>query len=151
VKVLRTLYQTSANRLENRYDCHGSPCEDCGTHTRPILITPTQRKNYGNPHIGRVWYEAERALRAASRAVIIGYSLPDDDLDVLYVLKRGLAHLDPGQITVVEYDQPARRCLSDHPVGRRYRALFGESVQWCPDGFAGWVATAAATSSQVTK
>jgi hypothetical protein len=33
----------------------------------------------------------------------LGYSLPDDDVEVVYLLKRGLAHItDPKKITVIE-------------------------------------------------
>lgn len=102
---------------------------------RPVLITPTMLKDYRNPHIARVWYEAERKLRTADRAVFIGYSLPADDLQVVYLLKRGLAHLPPDRITVVEYEGAGR----DHFVRRNYAAVFGRDIDWQPKGFEGWL------------
>jgi hypothetical protein len=136
VKVLDELYQQS--RLEDKYACTGSPCPECHASVRPVLITPTQRKDYRNPHIARVWYQAERALRFTDRVVVVGYSLPEDDLDVIYLLQRSLAHLDPARITVVEYDAPTYRSLGDHPVGARYKYLFGE-VDWFSRGFEAWL------------
>jgi hypothetical protein len=103
------------------------------------MVTPTHRKDYRNPHVARVWYQAERALREADRAIIIGYSLPEDDVEVAYFLKRGLARVPAKEITVVEYDQPAHRTLREHPVGRRYRSLFGDELDWRTDGFAEWL------------
>lgn len=57
------------------YSCKGTPCRrgaECKGEVAPVLITPTQAKDYRNPHITRVWYETERALQRADRVVIVG-------------------------------------------------------------------------------
>jgi len=139
IKVLNELYQE--NPLEPRYGCHGSPCQDCKTDMRPVLITPTHSKDYRNPHIAQIWYKAERLLRDADRIIIIGYSLPEDDVDVIYMLKRaldGLRRKSPKMITVVEYDD-RQRGISSHPTGLRYRNLFGEDIDWRTEGFRDWI------------
>ena len=141
-KMLEDLYQV--NPLEARYSCHGFPCPVCSTFVEPVLITPTQLKDYRNPHVTKVWGLAEWELRSAKRAIIVGYSLPDDDLDVIYLLKRGLGQLaarSPENITVVEKVTDDARPLGKHPVGRRYRAIFGPDIDWCTDGFEGLIAT----------
>jgi hypothetical protein len=140
-KVLEELYieqQAGVGDLTHRYTCHGSSCPDCGTFVRPVMITPTHLKDYRNPHISQVWYHAERALRKADHAYIIGYSLPGDDVDVIYLLKRGLSHLPPEKITIVEHDPKQQRAVRDHPVGARYCTLFGDHVDWQTQGFAAW-------------
>jgi hypothetical protein len=76
-------------------------------------------------------------LRECKRAIFIGYSMPDDDLEVVYLLKRGLAHLKPSDVTVVMFD-PLHPLLQGNEVGRRYRALFGD-VDWHPEGLDAWV------------
>lgn len=136
IKVLEQLYHE--NPLEPRYGCHGSACLECGTFVRPVLITPTQSKDYRNPHISQVWYKAERLLREADRAIIVGYSLPEDDINVIYLLKRGLSHLDTSMITVVEFDKK-RRKINKHPVGLRYRSLFGDGLDWRTEGLEAWL------------
>lgn len=140
VKVLNDLYQQESS-LEQRYTCHGSPCLDCGTFVRPVMITPTHLKDYRNPHISQVWYRAERALRQADHAVIVGYSLPEDDVDVIYLLKRGLAHLAPPQITVVEYDEDPPLTSREHPTGLRYCTIFGDAINWYTSGLEGYLET----------
>ena len=89
------------------------------------MIAPTHFKDYRNPHLAQVWYEAERVLREAEKVIFVGYSLPDDDVEVVYLLKRSLAHLPPECITVVENrsGKSAARSIRDHAVGRRYRTL----------------------------
>ena len=137
-KVLDDLYQEV--NLHDKYSCQGADCLDCQEKVRPVLITPTHKKDYRNPHIAHVWYQAERALRESDRVFIIGYSLPDDDVDVVYLLKRGLSHLvsSRGQITVVQHGKPGET-LEEHKDGPRYRALFGEQFDWQVSGFGEWV------------
>jgi len=140
LKVLNRLLGSSAQAtLDASYLSEGSPCQICGTQLRPLLIAPTHLKDYRNPHLMQIWYEAERILRESQRVIFIGYSLPDDDLEVVYLFKRALAHLEPSQITVVEYDT-RNPPLKGHEVGRRYRALFGD-VNWHPEGLDNWLMT----------
>jgi hypothetical protein len=142
-KMLQELY--IVNPLEDRYSCHGFPCSECETFVEPVLITPTQLKDYRNHHVTRVWSLAEGALRQAKRVFIVGYSLPDDDLDVIYLLKRGLGQLakrSPQSITVVETPTlEGVTALDQHPVGRRYRTIFGPNIDWRTGGFEGLVAS----------
>lgn len=142
LKALKKLVG-SGQGLEDFYLGPTSLCAGCGTALHALLVAPSHLKNYGNPHLTQVWYRAERLLREADRAVFVGYSLPDDDVEVVYLLKRGLAHLAPAQVTVVEYDQANPGIAAkDHPVGRRYRSLFGEDIAWSAKGLDAWLASA---------
>jgi len=148
VKVLEELYREEKPRvgsLDDRYSCASSECadKDCRTPVRPIMITPSHIKDYRNPHVARIWYGAARELRKAERVHIIGYSLPPDDVDVIYLLKQNLSHLAPDRITVVEKGEPGQP-IHEHEVGRRYRALFGDTVGWSTLGFAGYAKDSAA-------
>lgn len=137
-RYLKRLRQLVGPSLEQSYAYGGSPCLGCGTRLRPLLIAPTHLKDYRNPHLAQVWYQAEQVLREADRAIFIGYSLPDDDVEVVYLVKRGLAHLPADRVTVVEYDL-AMPPLASHSVGRRYRTLFGDGVDWHPEGIDKWL------------
>jgi hypothetical protein len=104
------------------------------------MITPTHLKDYRNPHIASLWYRAERELQDCTRVIFIGYSLPWDDVDVIYLLKRGLLRKNGASpaITVVEHS--ARKVpIDEHDSGRRYRAVFGRNIDWQPIGFEKWL------------
>jgi hypothetical protein len=61
----------------------------CGSYTvSPIIIPPTFFKLMSNFHLQQIWRHAERALMSARRIVFCGYSLPDADLHIKYLLKR---------------------------------------------------------------
>lgn len=142
-KVLDELYQvtiarSAAETLEERYSCHGSPCLGCGTFVRAVLISPSFQKDYRHPHITAIWQAADGALRAAKKVLFIGYSLPEDDIHVQYLLKRSAGHLKNQEVTVVDYD-PAMRPAIEHPVGQRYIWLFGDGIDWHPEGFQAWL------------
>jgi hypothetical protein len=126
--------------LKSSFLADGAACTICRSRLRPLLVAPSHLKNYRNPHLAQVWYEAQRVLRQARRVIFVGYSMPDDDVEVVYLLKRGLAHIsDPKQITVVEYCQENPAIAAhDHPVGRRYRTLFGD-VDWHAAGLDQWL------------
>lgn len=115
-------------------------CATCDSRVRPVLISPSVQKDYRNPHIAEIWYEAEKCLRSATRAVFIGYSLPDDDVQVIYLLKKALHRLsreNPAAITIVEYDPANDR--DRHPAWQRFRALFGDRIGWHGGGLQGWL------------
>ncbi|MFQ5633656.1 MAG: hypothetical protein ACE5I1_33240, partial [bacterium] len=146
-KALDELYNSVP--FDDAYSCRGTPCRNrpsCDGFVSPILITPTYVKDYENPHVEQVWTEAETAMKAADRAIIIGYSLPTDDVEVAMLFKRGLDHLPRDRITVVEYvegdrDNPLdqRMPLEQHPTGQRFRSLFGAGLDWHTVGFGGWL------------
>lgn len=114
LKALDDLFQAQHAELDTSYSCRGRRC-GCGVNVQPIMITPTALKDYRNPHVSRIWFEAHRHLREAERVIFVGDSLPSDDVHVIYLLKRALGRLRPDAITVVEYDE-RRRSLVDHPV-----------------------------------
>jgi hypothetical protein len=148
VKALKCLVG-AGHKLESFYLGAGSKCKTCGTELRALLVAPSHLKNYRNPHLTNVWYRAEQLLRSANRAVFVGYSLPDDDVEVVYLLKRGLAHLSPPDITVVEFDKTNPDITLDaHPVGCRYRSLFGDGITWSAHGLDSWLQTACVAAKQ---
>lgn len=139
-KYLKVLSRLTGPTLEQAFLADGSSCPTCQNKLRPLLIAPTHLKDYRNPHLAQVWYEAERMLRGTTKVIFIGYSLPDDDVEVIYLLKRSLSHLLPGQITVVEFDS-MMSSLEKNAVGRRYRTLFGDGIDWHPEGLDGWLSS----------
>ena len=146
VKILEKLLATRPG-LEKSYKTQDSPCPVCHAVLRPLLVAPSHLKDYRNPHLTQVWYHAERVLRQADQVIFVGYSLPDDDVEVVYLLKRGLAHLAPNRVTVVEYydhnlQEPDRTVAERRAeeVRRRYSTLFGDGIDWHTNGLDGWLA-----------
>jgi hypothetical protein len=77
-------------------------------------------------------HEAELLLRRCNRAYIVGYSPPDDDLEVIDLLRRGLEGLEGKHITVVTAGD-------NEAIRGRYVSLFGRHFDWQPIGFLQWM------------
>ena len=60
----------------------------CGANTHHFVIPPTFFKVMSDFHLQQIWHQAERRLRAADCIYFCGYSLPDADMHVRYLLKR---------------------------------------------------------------
>jgi len=63
-------------------------CGQCETLTVPIIIPPTYFKALSNLYLRQIWHAAEQALMKCNRLVFCGYSFPDADVHVRYLLKR---------------------------------------------------------------
>jgi hypothetical protein len=69
-------------------------CPACETLRTPIIVPPSYYKDISNVHLGLVWNRAFRALREADLVVFCGYSFPDADMHVKYLLKRSQLNRD---------------------------------------------------------
>lgn len=63
-------------------------CAECKTPMEPVIIPPTFYKEMENPFIQKIFLKADKVLRSAERIFICGYSFPDADLHIKYLLKR---------------------------------------------------------------
>jgi hypothetical protein len=127
-----------------------------GPTRRSISSVERERAAFG---LGTITINRSTPYRNIEVGVLVsdrGYALaferqwenlvPWDDVDVIYMLKRGLLRKRgklPG-ITVVEHaTRPVR--IEQHEAGQRYRAVFGRNIDWQPIGFERWVRQVAAS------
>ena len=88
-RLYLTILQTVAGPdLKSSWLSDGTQCPVCQSVLWPLLVAPSHLKDYRNPHLAQVWYETQRVLRQASRVIFVGYSMPDDDVEVVYLVKR---------------------------------------------------------------
>jgi NAD-dependent SIR2 family protein deacetylase len=63
-------------------------CDDCKSIKEMVIVPPTYFKDYTNYYLNRVWHSAEQELREADKIIFCGYSFPDADMHIKYLLKR---------------------------------------------------------------
>lgn len=63
-------------------------CENCGSEMIPIIIPPTFFKVMSNRYLQEIWYKTGDALKKAKKIYFCGYSFPDADIHIKYLLKR---------------------------------------------------------------
>jgi hypothetical protein len=81
-------------------------CSFCSTLMIPVIVPPTFYKYTGNVFLASVWNRAERVLREAEHVIFCGYSFPDADMHVKYLIKRAQSNRGgkaPLRFTVVNH------------------------------------------------
>ena len=116
-----------------------TPCRaiQCKGQTVPIVIPPTFFKVMSDYHLQQVWHAAERALVQAEKIIFCGYSLPDADMHIRYLLKR--AEINRGETPDVfvlnnHLEKPEREKEEE---SARYKRLFRDpsKVHYTQFGF----------------
>lgn len=54
----------------------------------PVLILPSREQNYGDPYFRAIFPKAVRLLRETTVLIIVGYSLPEDDALIQFILRQ---------------------------------------------------------------
>ncbi len=90
-------------------------CGQCKSQKwEDTLVTPSRRRPQDPGYLRQLWDMVKDALSCASCVIFIGYSLPDEDTDIINLLGRGIS--DSARILVID---PNMETI------RRYRRLFG--------------------------
>src|SRR6185437_5637397 len=69
-------------------DPSNSFCKTCETVYAPIIVPPTFYKDLSKVFLTQVWNKAEGELLNAEHLIFCGYSFPDADIHIKYLLKR---------------------------------------------------------------
>lgn len=121
--------QKGVCRLET--DPEQCRCPQCGTVAVPIVIPPTYFKVLSNLYLRRIWHEAEQDLLQANRIIFCGYSFPEADIHVRYLLKRAeMNRTGPGPevIIVNEHDRKSESQRDQEQA--RYRRFFRDKSKF---------------------
>jgi NAD-dependent SIR2 family protein deacetylase len=84
--VKQTPYVKSVYHLVS--DPNQSYCNKCSSFYSPIIIPPTFYKDMSNVYLNMVWNKAELNLTYAAHLIFCGYSFPDADIHIKYLIKR---------------------------------------------------------------
>jgi NAD-dependent SIR2 family protein deacetylase len=99
-------------------------CTRCGTPLSPIVIPPTFFKVLSNLHLRNIWNQAENSCVQANRLVFCGYSFPDADIHVRYMLKRVERFQQKTPKVFVVNNHPRKSSEEANWEASRYRRFF---------------------------
>ena len=90
-----------------------------------VLVPPSLVRDIRDPNLLQIWNSALEAIRTAHSLVLIGYSLPPEDLAIKSMIMRGMngrkANLPPLKVTVIQQGEEAKQ---------NYLNLFGKSIDY---------------------
>lgn len=120
--------------IEKDEECR---CDICKGRFAPILIPPTYYKNMANYYIASIWAQAEQAIMGCEKILFCGYSLPDADMHIKYLLKRGMMNRNyeaPNIVIINNYF--GKDTIERDAEKTRYQRLFGKKVKYTRKSFA---------------
>jgi NAD-dependent SIR2 family protein deacetylase len=101
---------------------------------RHIIVAPSMIRDVRNPNLLTIWHSALEALRTADEWIVIGYSMPPEDVAIRAMLVRAYrGRRGPPRVRLVELGQNAE-------VENRYRLLFPD-LEFEGGGVEGFVAS----------
>ena len=106
------------------------PCRTCSTDMVPIVIPPTFFKVMSNFYLQQVWHAAEEVLANAKRLYFCGYSFPDADMHVKYLLKRAEVNRSDSRFEIfVANECVDKRQEERNAEERRFRRYFCDGAR----------------------
>lgn len=73
---------------EDSYSDNQAYCRRCETIYSPIIVPPTFYKDFTNVFLNSIWNKTEQELHKADHIIFCGYSFPDADMHIKYLIKR---------------------------------------------------------------
>lgn len=114
-------------------------CPTCDSVFLPIIVPPTMFKDMSNLFLAMVWKKAEELLQEVDHIVFCGYSFPDADLHVKYLLKRvQINRSRPPRFTVC--NEHNNKDLYEREQERsRFKRFLGRHVDYTKHSFESFV------------
>lgn len=111
-------------------------CSQCESLKESVIIPPTYFKEYNNYFLTQVWHKAEQDLREVDKIFFCGYSFPDADMHIKYLLKRIETNRNgrPLQIYVAN-GHPDKAESEKETEKNRFNRFFIQSVTYLEDDF----------------
>lgn len=111
-------------------------CAICQSIKIPVIVPPTFFKDMSNNFINIVWHKTEACLRNTGHIVFCGYSFPDADMHIKYLLKRIQTNrTDRLRITVIN-NYPGKKQDKIDEEQKRYIRFLGTDIRYTDNTFA---------------
>lgn len=102
-----------------------STCPDCGSVYAPLVVPPTFYKDLNNVFLSSIWNRTDVALRKVNHVIFCGYSFPDADIHIKYLLKRAQTNRNvPLKVTVINH-YPGKQAEACRQEEYRYKRFLG--------------------------
>jgi len=111
-------------------DFSHSNCKVCESIIVPIIVPPTFYKDMSNVYLSIIWNKVEHSLRNVDHIIFCGYSFPDADMHIKYLLKRVQTNR-PGCFRVSVINNHAGKLEEIKKIEReRYQRFLGKRVSY---------------------
>jgi hypothetical protein len=112
-------------RLISRFE--KARCDRCNGVYASLIVPPTFYKDMNNVFLSTIWNRADIALQRVNHIVFCGYSFPDADIHIKYLLKRAQTNGQTTRYTVINHFAGKEKEESEQEV-LRYKRFLGPHV-----------------------
>lgn len=110
-------------------------CPQCGSVYSPLIVPPTFYKDLNNTFLSMIWNRTDVALRKVKHVVFCGYSFPDADIHIKYLLKRAQTNrVVPLRISVINQHR-GKKPDEAQQEQERYKRFLGGNVNYTAKSF----------------
>jgi hypothetical protein len=110
-------------------------CPECGTVFSPMIVPPTFYKDLNNVFLSSIWNRTDINLRKVKHIIFCGYSFPDADIHIKYLLKRAQTNRAiPLRVTVINH-HPGKKPAEARQEQDRYERFLGGNVNYTAKSF----------------
>jgi NAD-dependent SIR2 family protein deacetylase len=116
-------------------DFRNAACPRCESVYMPLIVPPTFYKDLNNVFLSTIWNKTDIALRKVQHIVFCGYSFPDADIHIKYLLKRAQTNRNaPLKFTVVN-NHRGKKVDEAAQEEVRYKRFLGATVNYTTKSF----------------
>lgn len=134
-KLRYTFNENGAYNL--MFDYQSSYCETCESAYSPFIVPPTFYKDLSKVFLNQVWNKTEIELLDVEHLIFCGYSFPDADLHLKYLIKRVQKNRKRShklKITVINNHQ-GKKAIVKTEEKNRYHRFLGTEVNYTDFSF----------------
>lgn len=110
-------------------------CSACGSEFSTLIVPPTYFKSLTNAYLGMVWVKAELALREVQHIIFCGYSFPDVDMHIKYLIKRIQNYRKHDLLITVINNHDGKTDEAKENEKNRFQRFLGSSVHYTDASF----------------
>lgn len=127
-----------AARLGYGEICDWNTCHCGHAPLRALLVAPSTVRDVRDPSLLEVWKSSLEFLRNATRWILIGYSLPVEDIGIRSLFVRAAHAREGSRPEVLVIQKATGDSARDRETVQRYRALF-PGCQYTTDGLEAFI------------
>lgn len=110
-------------------------CSVCRSVKNPVIVPPTFFKDMSNSFLHMVWHKTEERLKEVSHLVFCGYSFPDADMHIKYLIKRIQTNrANKLRITIIN-NYPGKKPEKITEEKERYMRFLGTNIRFTDNSF----------------
>jgi hypothetical protein len=103
---------------------------------QPDIITPSMLKSLDSKLFREIWSDAATKLDNADQIIFIGYSLPQADFEIRYLLRKHIKKTTKIDVVLAESDEPKSESdILSKPESRYRNLLPGNDISFYYNGF----------------